>query len=108
MRYTSAVLLLATATGLAAAQSSSSSAAASTSTSASSSGGGSCNSQQNLIISSCLDSTQPQVKACSDNDWTCLCDASQQVDTCYNNCPSHPDAFGQQQTTESYCNAAKA
>lgn len=26
----------------------------------------------------------------------------------YNNCPSAPDAFGQQQTTTSYCNAAKA
>lgn len=64
--------------------------------------------QGNRIVSACLDSTKPQVEACGANDWKCLCENSRAVNTCYNNCPSDPDAFGQQQTTDSYCNAAKA
>lgn len=105
MRYSSALLLAAA--GLATAQSSSAAAASPSSASSSGSSSG-CGTQIDAIIASCLDTTQPQVEACKPNDWSCLCDASQQVDTCYNNCPSHPDAFGQQQTTTSYCNAAEA
>lgn len=79
MRYSSALVLAVA--GFAAAQSSSSAAAASSSTSSSSTSG--CGSQIDQIIASCLDTTQPQVEACKANDWTCLCDASQQVDTWY-------------------------
>lgn len=105
MRYTTALVLAAAA--VASAQSTSSAAAASSSSTASS-GTDTCGPQLDLTIKTCLTSTQPQVEACKANDWSCLCAASQAVDTCYNNCPSHPDAFGQQQTTTSYCNAAKA
>ena len=48
------------------------------------------------------------LSACTANDWDCLCTQSTNVLTCYNNCPSDPNAFGAQQTQTSYCNAAKA
>ncbi|CRG85210.1 GPI anchored serine-threonine rich protein [Talaromyces islandicus] len=60
------------------------------------------------ILDACLSSTTPQLKACAANDWTCLCDRSNTVLTCYNNCPGHDGQFGAQQTKTSYCNAAKA
>jgi hypothetical protein len=37
-----------------------------------------------------------------------MCKAQQQVVTCYNNCPSDPNAFGADQQETSWCNAAKA
>lgn len=30
------------------------------------------------------------------------------MNSCYNNCPGHPDQFGAQQAKQSYCNAAEA
>ncbi|KAL2011731.1 hypothetical protein VTN00DRAFT_4449 [Thermoascus crustaceus] len=60
------------------------------------------------IVDACLESTEPQLKACTPNDWKCLCEQSNNVLTCYNNCPGHPNQFGAQQTKDSYCNAADA
>ncbi|KAI7335472.1 hypothetical protein KC354_g17860 [Hortaea werneckii] len=70
--------------------------------------GGLCGKSIDLIIQTCLGSTQAQLAACDDNDWDCLCTQQTNVLTCYNNCPSDPNAFGAQQTQTSYCNAAKA
>ncbi|KAI7220504.1 hypothetical protein KC333_g2334 [Hortaea werneckii] len=110
MQYTTGFVLAVA--GLAAAQSSSTAAAgvtsvssASTSSSTSESG---CGKSIDLIIQTCLGSTQAQLAACEDNDWDCLCTQQTNVLTCYNNCPSDPNAFGAQQTQTSYCNAAKA
>jgi len=110
MQYTTGFVLAVA--GLAAAQSSSTAAAgvtsvssASTSSSTSESG---CGKSIDLIIQTCLGSTQAQLAACDDNDWDCLCTQQTNVLTCYNNCPSDPNAFGAQQTQTSYCNAAKA
>lgn len=85
MRYTSAFVLAAAA--LASAQSSSSAAAqASSSASSSSTSGGDfgCGSNIDQILSSCLDTKQPLVKDCKSSDYSCQCEASQQVDACYN------------------------
>ncbi|BDD55087.1 hypothetical protein MPDQ_006850 [Monascus purpureus] len=60
------------------------------------------------ILDACLSSTQPQLQACAQNDWKCLCEQSTNVLTCYNNCPGDSGQFGAQQTKESYCNAANA
>jgi hypothetical protein len=62
----------------------------------------------NSIIKSCLASTTPQVNDCAANDWTCMCNNQKAVVTCYNNCPSDPNAFGAKQQLTSWCNAAKA
>ncbi|CZT20914.1 uncharacterized protein RCC_06774 [Ramularia collo-cygni] len=67
-----------------------------------------CGSQVDLIISTCLSTTQPQLQACTANDWDCLCAASETILTCYNNCPSSPDRFGHEQTKVANCNAASA
>merc|ERR1711939_88527 len=110
MQYTTGFVLAVA--GLAAAQSSSTAAAgvtsvtsASTSSSTSESG---CGESIDLIIQTCLGSTQAQLAACDATDWDCLCTQQTNVLTCYNNCPSDPNAFGAQQTKTSYCNAAKA
>merc|ERR1712072_351836 len=110
MQYTTGLVLAVV--GLAAAQSSSTAAAgvtsvtsASTSSSTSESG---CGESIDLIIQTCLGSTQAQLAACDATDWDCLCTQQTNVLTCYNNCPSDPNAFGAQQTKPSYCNAAKA
>ncbi|OTA29517.1 hypothetical protein BTJ68_09341 [Hortaea werneckii EXF-2000] len=110
MQYTTGLVLAVA--GLAAAQSSSTAAAgvtsvssASTSSSTSESG---CGKSIDLIIQTCLGSTQAQLAACDATDWDCLCTQQTNVLTCYNNCPSDPNAFGAQQTKTSYCNAAKA
>ncbi|KAH8693288.1 hypothetical protein BGW36DRAFT_419310 [Talaromyces proteolyticus] len=60
------------------------------------------------ILDACLTSTTPQLKACEPNDWPCLCEQSNNVLTCYNNCPGDSGQFGAEQTKTSYCNAAKA
>ncbi|RLL97258.1 hypothetical protein CFD26_101175 [Aspergillus turcosus] len=60
------------------------------------------------IVDACLASMKPQLNACGPNDWKCLCEQSNNVLTCYNNCPKSPDRFGAEQTKQSYCNAAAA
>ena len=60
------------------------------------------------IIASCLTTENAQLNSCGANDWHCLCTQQTNVVTCYNNCPSDPDAFGAKQKEESWCNAAKA
>ncbi|KAK4496302.1 hypothetical protein PRZ48_012282 [Zasmidium cellare] len=102
--HASQALLLAVA-GLAAAQSSTSSAAAGTSSAAGTSG---CGTQIDSIISSCLGTTQAQLDACATNDWDCMCEQSNNVLTCYNNCMSDPRRNGVEQQNVSWCNAAKA
>merc|ERR1711939_1139181 len=109
MQYTTGLVLAVV--GLAAAQSSSTAAAgvtsvtsASTSSSTSESG---CGESIDLIIQTCLGSTQAQLAACDATDWDCLCTQQTNVLTCYNNCPSDPNAFGAQQTKTSYCNASE-
>ena len=103
MQYTSAFVLAIA--GLAAAQSTTSS-AATTSASADSQSG--CGTAIDAIITNCLASTGTRVSDCSDNDWKCLCDNQRAVLTCYDNCPSDPNRFGAEQTSVSWCNAAKA
>jgi hypothetical protein len=94
--FSSTALFLAAAAGLVAAQ---------TTSSAPVSG---CGSQVDIIIQTCLATEKAQLANCSPNDWDCLCEQSNNVLTCYNNCPSSPDRFGAEQTKVSYCNAAKA
>ena len=60
------------------------------------------------IINNCLGTENAQLAACQANDWDCLCTQTTNVLTCYNNCPTDPNAFGVQQQQTSYCNAAKA
>ncbi|RJE25356.1 hypothetical protein PHISCL_02319 [Aspergillus sclerotialis] len=69
-------------------------------------GGKSCNADN--IVSACLKSTKPELDNCTQNDWHCLCARSNDVLTCYNNCPDDERRFGASQTRDSYCNAAKA
>lgn len=42
---------------------------------------------QHSIINTCVTSTTQRVDSCDDNDWSCLCDNSRAVLTCYDNCP---------------------
>ncbi|KAL1964282.1 hypothetical protein VTN77DRAFT_7102 [Rasamsonia byssochlamydoides] len=81
-------------------------AAAAPAATSSSSSSYSCAAQD--ILDACLSSTKPQLQNCPANDWKCLCEQSNNVLTCYNNCPGDPDRFGAEQTMTSYCNAAKA
>ncbi|KAF3405214.1 hypothetical protein DPV78_002198 [Talaromyces pinophilus] len=60
------------------------------------------------ILDACLATEQAQLSGCAANDWDCLCEQSNNVLTCYNNCPGDDGQFGAQQTMTSYCNAAKA
>ncbi|GAD95337.1 GPI anchored serine-threonine rich protein [Paecilomyces variotii No. 5] len=97
--FTAAAAFLSVSAGLVAAQDTTTAATAQATSST-------CAAQN--IVDACLKSTTPQLKACASTDWKCLCDQSNNVLTCYNNCPGDPDQFGAQQTKESYCNAAKA
>lgn len=103
MQYTTAIVLAVA--GLAAAQSTTSSAATSSASGDSQSG---CGTAIDAIITNCLASTGTRVSDCDDNDWKCLCDNQRAVLTCYDNCPSDPNRFGAEQTSVSWCNAAKA
>ncbi|KXL44286.1 hypothetical protein M433DRAFT_279719 [Acidomyces richmondensis BFW] len=98
--------------GLAAAQTSTSSVAATgtsaTVSAASATSTSGCGTQVDAIIASCLGTENAQLQACAANDWDCLCTQSTNVLTCYNNCPSDPNAFAAQQQNTAYCNAAKA
>jgi hypothetical protein len=94
--YASAILFAAAAS-LVAAQTSSSSGPVS-----------GCGSQIDIIIQTCVATEKAQLDNCKPNDWDCLCEQSNNVLTCYNNCPSDPNRFGVEQTKVSYCNAAKA
>ncbi|EMF08340.1 uncharacterized protein SEPMUDRAFT_53918 [Sphaerulina musiva SO2202] len=67
-----------------------------------------CGESIDLIIQSCLGTTQAQYNACTPNDWSCLCEQANNVLTCYNNCPSAPQRFGFEQTKVAQCNAASA
>ncbi|KAH9817416.1 GPI anchored serine-threonine rich protein [Teratosphaeria destructans] len=96
---------------LTAAQSSSSTSTAAVSTtisSAVSTGTSGCGSQIDITIQTCLTQLNAQLAACATTDWDCLCTQSTNVLTCYNNCPSDPNAFGSKQQNTAYCNAAKA
>ncbi|RMY80211.1 hypothetical protein D0864_08767 [Hortaea werneckii] len=106
MQYTTGLVLAVA--GLAAAQSSSTAAAGVTSVTSASTSSSTSESGCGNIIQTCLGSTQAQLAACDATDWDCLCTQQTNVLTCYNNCPSDPNAFGAQQTKTSYCNAAKA
>ncbi|RAH44326.1 GPI anchored serine-threonine rich protein [Aspergillus brunneoviolaceus CBS 621.78] len=60
------------------------------------------------ILDACLKQLQPQMDACAQNDWDCLCTQSQNVLTCYNDCPSDPGRYTVTQQQVPYCNAAQA
>ncbi|OKL59258.1 hypothetical protein UA08_05509 [Talaromyces atroroseus] len=92
MRFTTTTIVTLLTVGLAAAQSQSRRAT--------------CAAQN--ILDACIQDTSPQLQACEANDWDCLCEQSNNVLTCYNNCPGDDGQFGAQQTMTSYCNAAKA
>ncbi|KAI9928572.1 hypothetical protein MW887_001786 [Aspergillus wentii] len=104
MRYFSIITTLLTASvGFVAAEDSSPTAAPGTAPTASSA---SCPAQE--ILDACLKSMKPQLQHCASNDWKCLCEQSNNVLTCYNNCTHHPDRDGAKQSKESYCSAAEA
>lgn len=60
------------------------------------------------IINSCLNTENAQLASCASTDYDCLCTQSTNVNQCYTNCPSDPNANGAMQQMTSYCNAAKA
>ncbi|KAI9376812.1 hypothetical protein BJX61DRAFT_538508 [Aspergillus egyptiacus] len=60
------------------------------------------------ILDACIDSIQIQVDACGPNEWECLCEQTNNLLTCYNNCPEDSGRFGVEQQKTSYCNAAGA
>ncbi|KAI9039472.1 GPI anchored serine-threonine rich protein [Aspergillus affinis] len=60
------------------------------------------------IVQACLERMEPQLKKCTPNRWDCLCEQTNNVLTCYNNCPSDPDRGTTAQQLDSYCRAAKA
>ncbi|KAK3714184.1 hypothetical protein LTR37_007986 [Vermiconidia calcicola] len=107
--HISAAVVLAVA-GFATAQSSSSAVAASSSSAPAASSSGSpsgCGDAFDVIIQDCLANYNKQIGDCSDNDWSCLCFQSKNILTCYNNCPDDPNAFGAQQESQQYCQAAQ-
>ncbi|KAL3459893.1 hypothetical protein BJX64DRAFT_194056 [Aspergillus heterothallicus] len=77
-----------------------------TSTSSPAATGGSCDAQN--ILDTCLTSIQAQVDNCGPNEWDCLCEQTNNLLTCYNNCPHDGGRNGVQQQKVSYCNAAEA
>ncbi|KAF7165892.1 hypothetical protein CNMCM6106_001898 [Aspergillus hiratsukae] len=97
--FSFAITLLVAFTGFTLAQQTSAAAGSSPSTAP-------CEAQN--IVDACLTSMKPQLNACGPNDWKCLCEQSNNVLTCYNNCPKSPDRFGAEQMKQSYCNAAGA
>ncbi|KAH8425753.1 GPI anchored serine-threonine rich protein [Aspergillus melleus] len=60
------------------------------------------------IVQACLERMEPQLKKCTPNRWDCLCEQTNNVLTCYNNCPSDPNRSTTAQQLDSYCRAAKA
>ncbi|KAL2872159.1 GPI anchored serine-threonine rich protein [Aspergillus lucknowensis] len=66
--------------------------------------GSPCDAQ--TILDTCIKSIQRQVDACGANEWDCLCEQTNNLLTCYNNCPGDGGRNGVQQQKVSYCNAA--
>ncbi|PLB44001.1 hypothetical protein P170DRAFT_441439 [Aspergillus steynii IBT 23096] len=60
------------------------------------------------ILQACLERMEPQLKKCTPNRWDCLCEQTNNVLTCYNNCTGHADRLTTEQQRDSYCRAAKA
>ncbi|KAL3489814.1 hypothetical protein BJX62DRAFT_150408 [Aspergillus germanicus] len=77
-----------------------------TSTSSPAATSSSCDAQN--ILDTCLRSIQIQVDNCGPNEWDCLCEQTNNLLTCYNNCPNDGGRNGVQQQKVSYCNAAEA
>ncbi|RAL09341.1 GPI anchored serine-threonine rich protein [Aspergillus homomorphus CBS 101889] len=98
-------ILLASASFVAASPSDATAAAAPAATTASTGDTAQC---AKSILDACLKQLQPQMSACAQNDWDCLCTQSQNVLTCYNVCPSDPGHYSVTQQQVSYCNAAQA
>ncbi|KAL4954788.1 hypothetical protein BDW69DRAFT_162439 [Aspergillus filifer] len=102
MRFPSIISLLATASVCALAQETSTSSASSSQTTDDSDR--SCAAQN--ILDACVNSIQAQVDNCGANEWDCLCEQTNNMLTCYNNCPGDPARNGVNQQRISYCNAA--
>ncbi|KAL4969001.1 GPI anchored serine-threonine rich protein [Aspergillus stella-maris] len=102
MRFLSAISLLATVSVCALAQETSTSSASSPQTTDDSHS--SCDAQN--ILDACVNSIQAQVDNCGANEWDCLCEQTNNMLTCYNNCPGDPARNGVNQQRISYCNAA--
>ncbi|KAI9867165.1 MAG: hypothetical protein M1813_009443 [Trichoglossum hirsutum] len=60
------------------------------------------------IVDACLVTQKATLTSCGPNDYGCLCNVWTNINTCYNNCPGHPDSFGAQQSKVSFCGAASA
>ncbi|KAL4930098.1 GPI anchored serine-threonine rich protein [Aspergillus undulatus] len=58
------------------------------------------------ILDACVDSISGQLDDCGANEWDCLCTQTENLLTCYNNCPNDPARYGINQQRTSYCNAA--
>ncbi|KAL5341723.1 hypothetical protein BJX70DRAFT_24769 [Aspergillus crustosus] len=100
MRFLSALSLLATTSVYVLAQDT----PTSTTTAATTQSTTSCDAQN--ILDACIQSIQIQVENCGPNEWDCLCEQTNNLLTCYNNCPLDPGRIGVQQQKVSYCNAA--
>ncbi|KAL4809719.1 hypothetical protein BDV18DRAFT_157467 [Aspergillus unguis] len=59
------------------------------------------------ILDTCVDTYRPRLDACGANEWSCLCDETENLLTCYNNCPGDGARNGIEQQRTSYCNTAK-
>ncbi|KAF2100621.1 hypothetical protein NA57DRAFT_54699 [Rhizodiscina lignyota] len=109
MRFTTAVVLIASA-GFAAAQSDTTDAASATvavpAATATASVSTVCDAEN--IVKTCLATTQVQVDNCDQTDYECLCAAYNAQLTCYNNCPNDAGRSTPQSFVTSYCQAASA
>lgn len=65
----------------------------------------SCQAQN--ILDTCLAEYKTRLQSCEANDWSCMCQESTNIITCYNNCPNDAGMSPAQSTKESYCNALK-
>jgi len=60
------------------------------------------------IVDACTAQYKGRLSDCDANDWSCLCQESTNLLTCYNNCPKDSDRSGVQSQVTSYCGAASA
>ncbi|KAF2204789.1 hypothetical protein GQ43DRAFT_122631 [Delitschia confertaspora ATCC 74209] len=94
MRFSTAIVMLASA-GFAAAQ---------TATAAAPAAQSSCAAQ--YIVDKCKKMIQAQIDDCEPLDWVCKCDQYTNLLTCYNNCPDSQEKYPVQNSVTQYCAAA--
>ncbi|KAB8068129.1 hypothetical protein BDV29DRAFT_162660 [Aspergillus leporis] len=60
------------------------------------------------IVDKCLELMREQLKTCGPNEWSCLCEQSGNVATCYKNCPPSDESVAEDRNVKTFCDAAKA